>query len=191
MSLTKKRSGQFVVPGERLGVIEEFTPTTGTYVENGVIHSKITGRALIDLLNRKVSVYPLVKTATVPKVGSILLGQVSTVQNKLATIRIFKIGKKTLSGFFDGLLHISDASEIYEENMFDVCKAGDIIRVKLISELNGAYHLSTKEKNLGVVYAFCSNCGHMLQLKKRALHCLNCGKNEKRKIASDYGEAHI
>ena len=33
-------SGQFVIPGEKLGVIEEFIPDVGTYVENGTyIHT--------------------------------------------------------------------------------------------------------------------------------------------------------
>lgn len=191
MMSNKRKSGQFVIPGERLGVIEEFTPSTGTYVEKGVIYSKVTGRALVDLLNRKVSVYPLIQTATVPKIGSLLTGQVSNVQSKLAAIRIFKIGKKELSGFFDGLLYISDASENYEETMFDVCKAADIVRTKLISDLNSTLHLASNEKNLGVLYAFCSNCGHMLQLRRHMLQCSKCGKTEKRKIASDYGEAPI
>jgi len=191
MASSKRKSGQFVIPGERLGVIEEFTPSTGTYVENGIIYSKVTGRALVDLLNRKVSVYPLIQVATVPRIGSLLIGQVSSVQSKLAMIRIFRIGKRTLSGFFDGLLYISDASEAYEESMFDVCKAADVIRTKLISELNGTLHLATNEKNLGVLYAFCSNCGHTLQLRRHTLQCSNCGKVEKRKIALDYGEASI
>ena len=32
-----KSSGQFVVPGQRLGVIEEFVPNSGTYVKDGYI----------------------------------------------------------------------------------------------------------------------------------------------------------
>jgi len=50
------QSGHLVLPGERLGVIEEFTPDAGTYEKNGVIYSKIVGRALCDLQTRRVSV---------------------------------------------------------------------------------------------------------------------------------------
>ena len=186
-----RKSSQFVLPGERLGVIEEFIPDAGTYVKDGVIYSKVVGRALLDLLNKRVSVYSLVHEARVPKVGSIVLGQVSNVQTQNAGVRIFKIDKKQLSGFFTGVLHISDVQLRYVESMFNVCKPGDIIRAKVISEKNKVYHLSTKDKNLGVVYAFCSRCGYMLELKRQGMHCPRCGKIEKRKTALDYGKGII
>jgi len=190
--LQKRSSGQVVLPGEPLGVIEEFIPDAGTYVKDGVIYSKIVGRALIDYLNKRVSVFPLVYGARTPRVGSIVVGQVSNVQTQLATVRIFKIGKRFLSGFFTGLLHVSDVQLRFVESMFDVCKPGDILRAKVISEMNRTYHLTTKDKSLGVVYAFCSQCGGMLQQRGRGgLQCQRCGKVEKRKTAIDYGRGII
>ncbi len=186
-----RKSGRFVLPGERLGVIEEFIPDTGTYVRDGIIYSRVVGRALHDLLNKRVSVYPLVHGAKVPKNGSIVLGQVSNVQSQNAVMRIFKIDKKQFSGFFTGILHISDVQPRYVESMFNVCKPGDIARAKVISEKNRIYHLSTKDRNLGVVYAFCSRCGHMLELKRKEMCCPRCGKIEKRKTVPDYGEGAI
>jgi exosome complex component CSL4 len=191
MQPPKRRSGQIVVPGEPIGVIEEFSPGMGTYVENGKIYSKIVGRTLVDMMNRKVSVYPLVRGASVPKTGNIVLGQVQSMQSHSAVVRIWKIGDKVLSGFFSGLLHISDASPSYVDSMFDVCKPCDIVRAKVISEKNRVYHLSTADRNLGVVYAFCSNCGHLLQFKRHKLQCINCGKIEKRKTALDYAKGEI
>jgi exosome complex component CSL4 len=186
---SERQSGQFVVPGDRLGVIEEFTPGQGTYVEQGRIYAKVSGRTLLDLQNKTVSIYPLVRGVRVPKVGSIVIGQVSNLQNKTATIRIFKIGKEHLSGVFSGLLYISDISTSYVDSIHDACKPGDIVRAKVISEKNRIYHLSTTDKNLGVLYAFCSRCGHILQQKRYRMFCPNCGKIEKRRIAVDYGKA--
>jgi len=186
MGEEKKRSGHLVVPGERLGVIEEFTPGPGTYTEQGVVHSKIVGCALLDMLNKKVSVYPLARVASVPRMGSIVTGQVSDMQSKRATLRIFKIGEKNLTGFFSGILHVSEASPRYVETMFDVCKTGDIMRAKVVSEKNRTYHLSTADSDLGVMLAFCSACGHVLTLAKQNMQCGKCGKIEMRKAASDY-----
>lgn len=186
-----RKTGQIVLPGERLGVIEEFIPDAGTYVRDGVICSKVVGRALLDLQNKRVSVYQLVHGARVPKNGSVVLGQVSNVQTQNAVMRIFKIGTTQLSGFFTGILHISDVRLRYVESMFNVCKPGDILRAKVISEKNRTYHLSTKDKNLGVVYAFCSQCGHMLELRRQGMLCLRCGKIEKRKTALDYGKGVV
>lgn len=188
---SKRNSGQFVLPGESLGVIEEFIPDVGTYVKDGVIYSKVVGRALLDLLNKRVSVYLLVHEARVPKVGSIVLGQVSNVQTQNAALRIFKIGNKNLSGVFTGLLHVSDVQLRYVDSMFEVCKPGDILRAKVISEKNRVYHLSIKDKSLGVVYAFCSQCGYTLEPRGHSLQCSRCGKVEKRKTAIDYGKGMI
>jgi len=191
MSRSERKSGQFVVPGAHLGVIEEFTPGPGTYVEQGTIRSKITGRTLLDMLNKRVSVYPLIQAASVPRTGSIVSGQVLEVKSKTAVLRILQVGKKSLSGFFTGVLHISDVSPSYVETMFNACKTGDIMRAKVISDKNRTFYLSTAENNLGVIYAFCSQCGHVLLLRRQSMRCSRCGNVEKRKVTSDYGEGAI
>ncbi len=188
-SRSKRQSGQFVAPGDSLGVIEEFTPGQGTYVDQGKIYAKISGRTLLDLQNKTVSIYPLVRGARVPRIGSTVTGQVLNLQNKTAIIRIFKIKNEQLSGAFTGLLYISDISTSYVDSIHDACKPGDIIRAKVISETNRLFHLSTTDKNLGVLYAFCSRCGHNLQQKRYKMYCDSCGNTEKRRIAVDYGKA--
>src|SRR5690606_38371379 len=129
--------------GDRLGVIEEFIPDSGTYVKDGVIYSKIVGRSLIDLHNMRVSVYPVSNGATVPKVSTVVTGQVGNAQSDNVLVKIFKIGKKNVSGTFGGILHVSDVSDRYVNAMSDVCKPGDLVRAKVISEKNQIYHLST------------------------------------------------
>jgi len=191
MPLSKQKSGQFVVPGDRLGVIEEFVPGPGTYVENGTIYSLATGRALVDVLNKQVSVFSKTRFLAVPKVGSIVIGQVRDAQSKIAVVRIFQVGKHLLSGFFTGILHVSDVSLRYVETMYDACKPGDIIRAKVVSDKNRTFHLSTKEPNLGVIYAFCSRCGNALTFRRVQMRCLKCGKIEKRKATQDYGKGEM
>ncbi|MCL2288804.1 MAG: exosome complex RNA-binding protein Csl4 [Candidatus Bathyarchaeota archaeon] len=183
----EQKSGHIVLPGERLGVIEEFIPDSGTYVKDSIIYSKIVGHALMDLLNKRVSVYPLAKSPITPKVGTIVLGQVGNAQSDNALVKIFKIGSKKISGVFGGVLHISDVSDRYITSMNEVCKSGDIIRAKVISEKNQVCHLATQDKNLGVLYAFCSRCSTLTHLNNYDLRCPKCGNIEKRKTAIDYG----
>lgn len=187
----QQNSGHLVVPGERLGVIEEFIPDSGTYVKDGVIYSKVVGRALVDLLNKRVSVYPLVNGELVPKVSTTVVGQIGNAQSDNVLVRIFKVENKRLSGEFSGILHISDVSDRYIDSMNDVCKPGDIVRAKVISGKNRIFHLSTNDKNLGIVYAFCSRCGNLLEPQRYELHCPKCGNTENRKIAPDYGKEPI
>ncbi len=188
---TEQKSGQLVLPGERLGVIEEFSPDAGTFVKDGIIYSMIVGRALRDLASRHVSVYPLIHEVRVPGVGSIVVGQVSNVQSENAGVRISQIGENQVSGVFTGVLHISDVHLRYVDSMFDICKAGDIVRAKVISDKNRVYHLSTKEKDLGVIYAFCTQCGDLLESKRQGMRCPRCGRIEGRKVAIDYGKGLV
>jgi exosome complex component CSL4 len=190
----EQRNGNLVVPGEKLGVIEEFIPDQGTYVKDGVIYSKIIGRALMDMMNRKVTVYPLTQTATIPKNGSTIIGQVGNAQSDNVLVRITKVvgnRKKTLSGTFSGILHVSDVSDRYIDSMSEVCKPGDIIRAKVISEKNQTYHLSTQDKDLGVIYAFCSLCNTQLEQRRSEMRCPKCGNIEKRKTAPDYAQEKL
>ena len=193
MSLKKQehKSGKLVVPGERLGVIEEFIPDFGTYVKDGIIFSKVIGRALVDLISKKVSVYPLVSDTILPKISSIVIGQVGNAQSDNVLVKIFKVGSKALSGVVTGIFDISDVQERYVDSMSDVVKPGDIIRAKVISTKNKAYHLSTKDSGLGVLYAFCSRCTHILEPKRYDMRCPNCGNIERRKFALDYGKEEI
>ena len=188
MNRSERKSGVFVAPGDLLDVIEEFTPGPGTYVEHGTIYSKITGCTLLDMLNKKVSVHPLVRVASVPQIGSMVSGQVLDMKGKKAVLRITQIGQRSLSGFFTGILHISEASAGYVDTMSSVCKTGDIMRAKVVSDKNRTFHLSTAEKNLGVIQAACSRCGHVLQQGKRGLQCSSCGNIERRKASTDYGK---
>jgi exosome complex component CSL4 len=189
----EQKSGQIILPGERLGVIEEFIPDSGTYVKDGVIYSKIVGRALMDMLNRRVSVYPLVEGAVVPKVGITVIGQIGNAQSDNVLVRIVKVGttKKKLSGVFSGILHISDVADRYVDSMNEVCKSGDIIRAKVISEKNQIFHLNTVDKNLGVIYGFCSLCSTLLEQRRHEMVCPKCGNVESRKTAFDYGKEPV
>jgi exosome complex component CSL4 len=191
LKASEHKSGHLVLPGERLGVIEEFIPNSGTYVKDGVIYSKIVGRALMDLLSKRVSVYPLISGTVVPKISTTVIGQVGHAQSDNVLVRIFKLGSKKLSGVFTGILHVSDVRERYVKSMTEVCKPGDIIRAKVISDKNQVYHLSTNDKNLGVMYAFCSRCATLLEPKRHEMQCPKCGNIEKRKLALNYGKEEI
>ena len=187
----EQKIGHLVLPGERLGVIEEFIPDSGTYVKDGVIFSKTVGRALMDLQTRRVSVYPVVERVVVPKVSTVVIGQIGNAQSDNVLVKIFRIGNKKLSGNFGGILHVSDVSDRYVDQISDVCKPGDIIRAKVISDKNQVFHLSTNDKGLGVLYGFCSRCGTLLEQHGYDLKCPKCGNVETRKIAPDYGKEKI
>ena len=185
MSIGNRKSGKFVTPGDKLGVIEEFLPGLGTYVDDGDIYSLTTGHLLMNALKREISVYSTVRIPLIPKKGDIILGQITNVQDRNLVLKIFQINEKTIPTF-TGIMHIADVSKSYIETMFDAFKGGDIIRAKVISTANREIHLSTQGDNLGVVHAFCSHCGHSLILQNNQLKCFHCKRIERRKIVLDY-----
>ncbi len=185
------RADKFVVPGDRLGVIEEFVPDQGTYVEDGVIYSMTTGRVVIDPKGRTVSIYPRIRLPSVPRKGSTVLARVMSVQDRSLVLEVFRMGKRMIHVPFSGLLHVSEASEGYVRTISDLYKPGDIVRAKVVSTANRRLHMSTGGDRLGVIYAFCSHSGHLLVKKGNALQCPVCKKVEHRKLASDYGKAIV
>lgn len=181
----ERKSGEFVTPGSRIAIIEEFIPGRGTYVDDGVIYSKITGYMLIDNLNKEVSVYPAIKLPKVPTIGSVVIGIVNRVKKNSCDVEIIMVGRRKLTGSLSGTIHISDASPNYVGEMYDVCRAGDYVKAEVISTKNGTFHLSTMGREFGVVLAFCSRCGYPLSRRKR-MYCSRCGNAEGRKVAEEY-----
>ncbi len=187
--MINKRKIEFVTPGDKLGVVEEFSPGLGTYEVNGVIYAKITGLAIKDFINKRIYVKPSTRNPVLPSEGDEILGIVNGAQDKVAIISIFSVKNMVLSNSFTGFLHISASSNKFEKTMNNVCKATDVIKARVISTKNGLLQLTTVGENLGVVLAYCSLCGCELSLKsgKGVLECKNCGNIEYRKVAKGYG----
>ena len=177
-----------VLPGDKLGVVEQFLPGIGTYEEDGTIYATFTGNAKIDLKNKRVTVLPTTRVPQLPKEGATVIASVTHTQEKMATVSIWKIENRLLQNPFTAILHISSSSPRYERNMSDVCKAGDIIRARVIDMTNRIPQLTTAGRGLGVIEAFCSKCGARLDFTNRRLQCQSCGNLERRRIAEDYAK---
>lgn len=187
---SKPKTGSFVLPGDWLGVIEEFTPGEGTYEENGVVYASTVGRVLIDNIEKRVKVIPT-EVRALPKKDDIVIGKVTQIDKMLTFVDIARVRGQTLANPFSAVVHISQISPGYVENTSDAMKPGDIIRARVIEEHGELIQLTTAEKNLGVIYATCSFCGSELERKGNVLNCVNCEAKETRKIASDYGRIKI
>ncbi|MBS7287711.1 MAG: exosome complex RNA-binding protein Csl4 [Candidatus Freyarchaeota archaeon] len=187
----RPKTGSFVLPGDWLGVIEEFSPNEGTYDEGGAIFASNAGVVLIDKVERRVKVIPF-ESHPLLKKGSLALGMVVNTGKVLSTVDIARIGGKTLASPYSGVIHISQISNQFIEKPSDAFKIGDIVKARIIEVRSELIQLSTIGKNLGVVLAFCSKCGSILDPKGNGiLICNACGNKEKRKISMDYGKSKI
>ena len=187
-SLKDKVPQRFVTPGEQLGVIEEFIPGSGTYVQEGEIYASEAGVLQLDVRRREILVQPKTRRPQIPRVGDIVVGEVTNTSDKTLSMRIHEINGVTTSSGFAGIMHVSDISRGYVKSVTDAFRIGDIIRARVISTKNREYHLGTEEDRLGVLKAACTYCGHPLTLYRRNLRCRNCEAVDRRKIANDFGK---
>jgi exosome complex component CSL4 len=181
-----KKDKDVAVPGEQLGVEEEYMPGSGVYLEDGKLYSSALGALDIDTKSRKIGVKARSRVA-VPEAGDIVEGVViSPLKEDSALIKIIAIkGKKILSGTFTGILHVSQAAKSYTDTIFDVLNLNDRILAKVITSWT-PHQLSTAEDDLGVIYATCTKCGNELVLKRGRLFCNRDKIFERKKVSSFY-----
>lgn len=184
------KSGDLVVPGQKIGVIEMYDSGKGTYTQDGIIFASIVGEIYIDNAEKTVSVMSKEKKPFIPKNGDTVIGVIDMVRKQMAIANVLNVRGFDATTDFEGMIHISQVSKNYLENLADAFKTGDIIRAVLMNDEISPFYLNTAAPNLGVILAYCSECGEILQADKdgRNLHCINCRIIEKRKLARDYGK---
>lgn len=185
------KSGDIVVPGEQLCVIEELSPSFGTYEKEGIVYAAAPGAVSMNLKERSISVLSpdgKMKLA-LPVKGDILLGEVVNAYEQRAEIIVVRRNDQDLHGGLIGEIHISNVTRRFVKSMHDVLRVNDIIRATTLNTHELPVELSVVGPNLGVILAKCSKCGNSLTLTTfNNLICLKCENRETREVAKDYGQ---
>ena len=137
----------------------------------------------------------VVKKATpeiiVPEKGMDIVAEVGSVARKDARIDIFMLNGKLIHPTYSGVIHISDISRDYVKNIDMALKNGDIVKGKLVNVANRLNQTSLEGPEYGVIYAYCSRCGGLLEEQQGKLICPDCGRVERRKTAKSYGNEKL
>ena len=88
-------------------------------------------------------------------------------------------------------IHISEIKEGFVEDITKEFKIGDIVRARVIANEKSPIQLTTKGRDLGVVYALCSRCRTPLIRRGDRLICPRCGNVETRKLSSLYRKIKV
>ncbi|ARM76363.1 exosome complex RNA-binding protein Csl4 [Acidianus manzaensis] len=176
--------GDLICPGTLLAVEEEFSAGEGSYEENGNIRAALAGKVFYDMISRRSNVLPSKKTLfTSLKKAKYVYGIVTSIKEETANITISSI-EETFISPISGILHVSQTANKYIKTITDAIRTGDIIRAKPITYTTPVF-LTLKGKDLGVIIATCSICGHLLiKADEEHLKCPNCGNIEQRKIGN-------
>ena len=180
---------QIVMPGDKLGIIEQYLPGEGTYDDNGEIKSSVLGNVKINQKMKVISVESDAKPALL-KVGDVVYGQITDIKPQRANVKIdcIKDNARPLALPYMGAIHISQAKKDYLEKLSDAFRIGDIVQAKVVKITGDNVDLGTVDDDCGVLKAMCTRCrDYMHTTKKRnELQCNTCNKKEKRKISKNY-----
>lgn len=178
---------RLVLPGDALGVEEEFIPINGAYTDRrGYVRSAVVGYVLVDRVKKNLIVRNVTDKPLFPKQGDIVEGVITNISDDLALIDIYSINdvySRTID--FSGILHVSQASTEFVKSLLDLFRLGEVVKAKVINNTH-PFQLTTKEPALGVVAAYCSLCGSPLLKRDDKLVCGRCGNVEVRKISVKY-----
>ncbi|MBI4214374.1 exosome complex RNA-binding protein Csl4 [archaeon] len=181
-----------VLPGEFVGASEEYVAKAGVYVRGGDLYSSRIGNLSLDPKDHGAAVKSLVRIPRMQREKVVTLGVVADVSESVAIIDLLPSTSKRFVYVPTGVtavLHVSNVRRGFTEVLHDQLRIGDIVRVKIGEADAHTVRLTTAERELGVVLAFCSRCRHELKLELTNLRCPNCGSTENRKTAADYGAA--
>ncbi len=182
-----------VVPGEQIAVIEEFEGGAGTYSVRDVVRSTKVGKTHLDLVKRSIEVTPTKLRAKMPVLEDEVAGLVETVQGNIVNVRIHYLNNEPNKRGFTGMIILPQepASGRIRRRRIIYCKPGDLVRARVVSTENAIIHLTLEDSKYGVIYAACSICGTKLVRMGEGLKCVECGNQEDRKLAVDYGVAQV
>lgn len=194
--MVEKRKKILSFPGDEIALIEEFESGKNTYVDDGSVRASTVGRNVYDLKRRIVRIEQR-NTPRLPKIGDIVVGYIDMLFGSMISVRILYInGVKSVAGFSAisstrGLSHSASQSgwtrERGDRKSRTTFRVGDIVRGRVVSLLNSNIHLTIAEKDFGVVYTLCHNCGGNTVRVNNMVKCVDCGTYEERKLTADYG----
>jgi exosome complex component CSL4 len=187
----KKLNDRDVYPGDKLAVIEVLHDGSGTYQMDGDVRSAELGRAHFDLEKRQVGVEKRTKELVLPAEGLEVIAEAGSVMRRDARVDIFIIDGNRVHKPYTGVIHVGDVTRDYVKDMGMAMRNGDIVKAKIINTKNRIIQLSIRSPEYGVVYAYCSRCGTVLEQQGNRLHCPKCDRVERRKTARTYGTEEL
>ncbi len=180
-----------VFPGEELAVIEEFNKGEGSYAQDGLVRSEELGETRLNKERRALEVKKATKKLNLPLEGVVVIAEAGSVTRRDARVDIFRVNGKIIRPTYTGVIHINDVAREFGRNLEQALRQGDIVRAVIANTKNRIIQLSMAGPEYGVVYAYCSRCGGILEMDKGKLTCPKCKRVERRQYARSYGKEDI
>ena len=184
------KNGAFVMPGDKLGIIEQYLLGKGTYEDNGEIKSSVLGNVQIDSKMRTITVKAKSSQPALLKLGDTVYGQITDIKTQRANVNIDCLtdSSRPLALPYMGAIHISQAKSGYLDKLTDAFRIGDIVKAKVVKITGDNVDLATVDEDCGVLKAMCTRCRDYMNTtqKENEVQCRTCKKKEKREVSINY-----
>ena len=172
------------IPGEKIAQIEEYLPGENTYEDSDSIRATTIGNINLDPTERLASINSQTQI-TVPKIGDVIIGVVEANLPSMIAIMIKYVnGKKVVAD----LECICVTRHLRKKN---IALAQDVVKVEIISHINGTIHASIDSQELGVLFTKCRKCFGTVVKMRDAVKCKDCTWIDDRKLSSDFGKSEF
>ncbi len=157
---SRKLTRMPILPGDQIASIEEFEAGKYAYVSDGTIRSTAVGTKIYDF-KKRIAKIEKINSPMLPRIGDIIVGYIEMLFGSMMSVRILYINEnKSFSGFSAiASTRISTPGRERDRRGRTIFRVGDIIRGRVISLLNSSIHITIDEKEFGVIYTLCFNCG--------------------------------
>ncbi|XP_070540800.1 exosome complex component CSL4-like isoform X1 [Ptychodera flava] len=178
------------VPGERLGSLDQYEASSGTYTRHGDVYSSLAGYVSVTKQsNGKLPLLEVLKEEqqiVIPEVGSIVTVKITNVSTRFCKCIILCVADMPLKENFRGMIRKEDvrATEKDRVEMYKSFRPGDIVIAKVLSLGDAqSYLLTTAENELGVVLAQSEAGVNMIPISWCEMQCPKTHIKEFRKVA--------
>ena len=185
---------KLVVPGEHVGIEEEYIPSSGVYSEDGELYAASLGNLDLDSANYSAKVHSKASIPKMQRESNVVVGNVAQMNDNVAIIDLMPMNSeafKMIPNEASAVLRVSDTRRGFVRSLRDELGVGDIVRAKIIEANEHSVRLRIDERELGVIKAYCKSCRGVLRLDDHDLKCEKCGNTEHRKMAQDYGTGRV
>jgi len=193
----KMNQGTAVLPGQQIGSLQDAQAGNGTFAKGDGIFSSLKGVVQMEpsLDGIKPPIVKVIRHSDLetitPNVDSLVIGQVTRINPRQATLDIKIVDGKPLAQnqVFTGIIRAQDVRNIPNRDtsiqIYDSFRPGDIVRAKVLSLGEArSYLLSTADSNnLGVILAKSGDGNDMMPQSWDLMVDPNTGVVEKRKCA--------
>ena len=174
---------EIVVPGERIGVVEEYLGVEGVFEIKGMLYSSYLG--LLEKKDLEVNVRPIKRPILPVSPGEIALGEIRSADRNNFNLFLTLLLRPRVS-----ILTPPVHANMPKRGSNIGARPSDIVIVRVESVENGIVTVTMEGSHeLGVIRSICESCGSVLDRGVGyTLICRSCGKiHLDKRLSSKYG----